>query len=68
MEKLPHYNFSWTVSLPNWTCLEEAMDLSRVRQIEEEGIELQIKFLEGELEFGILKQRYERNGCDGFAL
>jgi hypothetical protein len=31
MEKLPHYNFSWTVSLSK--TLEEAMDLSRDRLI-----------------------------------
>jgi hypothetical protein len=46
MEKLPHYNFSWTVSPKNMRdsssgdklkfgdlSLEEAMDLSRDRQI-----------------------------------
>jgi hypothetical protein len=46
MEKLPHYNFSWTVSLQKNSSrdklkialfgelsLEEAMDLSRDRQI-----------------------------------
>jgi hypothetical protein len=31
MEKLPHYNFSWTVSLQK--TLEEAMDLSQDRLI-----------------------------------
>jgi hypothetical protein len=37
MEKLPHYNFSWIVSLSKTgLSLEEAMDLSRDRQIEEE--------------------------------
>jgi hypothetical protein len=36
MEKLPHYNFSRTVSLSKTgLSLEEAMDLSRDRQIEE---------------------------------
>jgi hypothetical protein len=30
MEKLPHYNFSWTASLQNF---EEAMDLSQDRLI-----------------------------------
>jgi hypothetical protein len=39
MEKLPHYNFFWTVSLSKTgLSLEEAMDLSRDRQIEEEEI------------------------------
>jgi hypothetical protein len=41
MEKLPHYNFSWTVSLQNWTfSLEEAMDLSRDRLILELELEI----------------------------
>jgi hypothetical protein len=31
MEKLPHYYFSWTVSLKKTLSLEEAMDLSRDR-------------------------------------
>jgi hypothetical protein len=42
MEKLPHYNFSWTVSLSpkiEKLSLEEAMDLSRDRQI----LELEVK-------------------------
>jgi hypothetical protein len=39
MEKLPHYNFSRTVSLSKTgLSLEEAMDLSRDRQIEEEDV------------------------------
>jgi ABC-type iron transport system FetAB ATPase subunit len=38
MEKLPHYNFSWTVS-PSKT-LEEAMDLSRDRLILELEVEM----------------------------
>jgi hypothetical protein len=36
MEKLPHYNFSWTVSLSinrEELSLEEAIDLSGDRQI-----------------------------------
>jgi hypothetical protein len=40
MEKLPHYNFSWTVSLQKQRntslkelSLEEAMDLSRVNTV-----------------------------------
>jgi hypothetical protein len=37
MEKLPHYNFSWPVSLSKTgLSLEEAMDLSRDRLVEEE--------------------------------
>jgi hypothetical protein len=33
MERLPHYNISWTVSLQKELSLEEAMDLSLDRQI-----------------------------------
>jgi hypothetical protein len=32
MEKLPHYNFFWTVSLKTGLSLEDDMDLSRDRR------------------------------------
>jgi hypothetical protein len=40
MEKLPHYNFSWTVSLQKTEklSLEETMDLSRDRLTLEDGV------------------------------
>jgi hypothetical protein len=45
MEKLPHYNFSWTVSLSKTgLSLEESMDLSRDRLILELELELELNY------------------------
>jgi hypothetical protein len=42
MEKLPHYNFSGQSLSKTGLSLEEAMDLSRDRQIEEEELQAPI--------------------------